>query len=221
MLTGPPIDPTTFIASVQPLLEGQDLNGLLALLQTNWTEEQITTLFKSDQPDARKVAALAFALVGKKCCLPKLAPLLNDPDPMVHQMAEHAMWSVWFRSGSAAANQELARGAEAVNEKNFSEAVEHFNKAIEIDPTFAEAYNQRAIVHYLQENYEESIEDCVLTVERMPLHFGAWAGMGHCHAHEGRYGAAIESYQRALSINPRLEGIRQAVCELRAKLNEN
>ena len=87
-----------------------------------------------------------------------------------------------------------------------------------MDPDFAEAYNQRAIAKYLQERYEESIRDCRRAVERMPCHFGAWAGMGHCHAHQGRAAEAIEAYERALLINPHLEGIRQAVDELRATL---
>jgi len=36
----------------------------------------------------------------------------------------------------------------------------------------------------------------------MPCHFGAWAGLGHCYAHEGRLAEAVEAYERALEINP-------------------
>ena len=54
----------------------------------------------------------------------------------------------------------------------------------------------------------------------MPCHFGAWAGMGHCHAHEGRAEEAIEAYERALSINPRLDCIRQAVEQLKTTLRQ-
>ena len=49
----------------------------------------------------------------------------------------------------------------------------------------------------------------------MPCHFGAWAGLGHCYAHEGQLVDAVEAYERALEINPHLDGIRQAVAELR------
>jgi len=51
----------------------------------------------------------------------------------------------------------------------------------------------------------------------MPCHFGAWAGMGHCHAHVGRLDEALKSYERALSINPHLDGVREAVNELRGQ----
>jgi tetratricopeptide (TPR) repeat protein len=215
----PPINPTEFIAVVKPLLEGRDVQGLKGLLRSRWTHAQIATLFQCDNPDVRKTAALAFSLVGKKCCLPKLAPLLKDPDPVVNQMAEHAMWSVWFACGSPEAKHELCRGSKALNCRDHERAIEAFSRAIELDPGFAEAYNQRAIVKYLQERYDESIRDCQATVERMPCHFGAWAGMGHCHAHQGRAAEAIEAYETALSINPHIEGVRQAIDDLRATLN--
>jgi len=70
--------------------------------------------------------------------------------------------------------------------QDLADAIEHFTLALEIDPRFAEAYNQRAIAQYLQEQFSQSIADCRRTIELMPCHFGAWAGLGHCHAHEGR-----------------------------------
>jgi tetratricopeptide (TPR) repeat protein len=187
------------------------------MLKANWTHSQIASLFCCADPDARKVAAFAFGLVGKTCCVHKLAPLLKDPDPMVHQMAEHALWSLWFRSGTPEANHEVCRGTKAMNRRDFEHALTHFNRAIDLDPSFAEAYNQRAIVHYLSERYEESVEDCRKAVSRMPSHFGAWAGMGHCFAHLGRHEEAIRSYEKALEINPRLEGVRQGIESLREK----
>ena len=221
MQSPPPlIDPQQFVAAVTPLLEGQDLGKLVTLLKSNWSHRQITSLFTADLPDARKVAAFAFGLVGQKCCVNKLAPLLHDPDPMVHQMAEHALWSVWLRSGSCEANHEVARGTRALNRRDFDHALSHFNRAVELDPSFAEAYNQRAIVLYLQEQFERSVEECRHTVSRMPCHFGAWAGMGHGYAHLGRRDEAIRCYEKALEINPRQEGMRQGIESLREKAQE-
>src|SRR5690349_1094072 len=147
----PPIEPRDFVEAVQPLLELQDLCGLLALLKSRWTPDQLRELLNSSHCDARKVALLALGLVGKSCCLPELARHLKDPDPMVNELSEHALWSIWFRMGTPEANTELARGAQALGRREFDEAVEHFTRAAEICPDFAEAYNQRAIAYYLQE----------------------------------------------------------------------
>jgi tetratricopeptide (TPR) repeat protein len=119
---------------------------------------------------------------------------------------------------NADANRELCRGTKAMNRRDFDHAIEHFDRAIAADPSFAEAYNQRAIVKYLLERYDESIEDCKAAVERMPHHFGAWAGLGHCHAHLGRLPEAIACYEKVLSIHPSFGGVLQVVEELRQRL---
>jgi tetratricopeptide (TPR) repeat protein len=215
------LDPDRFIASVKPLLEAKDLEGLFCHLRSNWTADQITSLLSSRNSDARKVAALALSLVGRACCIPALAERLRDRDIMTNQMAEHALWSIWFRCGSSEANAELARGAECLSGRNFDCAFDHFNRAVALSPEFAEAYNQRAIAWYMIEEYEKSAADCMRAAELMPCHFGAWAGLGHCHAHHGRLDEAIRCYERALAINPHLDGIRQVVGEIRGRVRND
>ena len=214
-MTASPVDPVEFVGVVKPLLEARDLEGLLSTLKGRWTADQIVSLLSCKHCDARKVAALSLGLVGGRCCIPPLAARLKDSDKMVNQMAEHALWSVWFRSGTPEANHEVCRGTRALGRRDFAHALSHFDRAAALDPTFAEAYNQRAIVHYLSEGFEASIDDCHRAVSRMPCHFGAWAGMGHCHAHLGKHDEAIRSYEKALEINPRLEGVRQGIESLR------
>ena len=212
------IDPCRFVESVKPLLEARDLEGLFCYLRGNYTAEQITSLLSCANCDARKVAALALALVGRKCCIPAVAERLRDPDAMTNQMAEHALWSIWFRCGSAEANADLARGAQCLTERKFDCAIKHFSRAIERSPDFAEAYNQRAIAYYLMENFEQSSEDCRKAIELMPCHFGAWAGLGHCQAHLGQIQQALVAYEKALQVNPHLDCVQQTVSELRRQL---
>jgi tetratricopeptide (TPR) repeat protein len=213
-----PIDPHAFVAAVKPRLAANDMDGLLRLIKTSWDADQIVSLLASNSCDARKVAALALSLVGGKCCIPPLVRQLKDPDRMVNEMAEHALWSIWLRgSDDPQANHQVARGSQALDRREFDHALRHFNRAIDLDPAFAEAYNQRAIAHYLQEHYRSSIDDCHRAIEHMPSHFGAWAGLGHCHAHLGDLRDALESYEQALEINPHLSCVREMITELRRK----
>jgi tetratricopeptide (TPR) repeat protein len=215
----PTVDPAEFVRAVKPVLEARDLPGLLALLKSRWTGLQIVALLSGTDCDARKVAALSLALVGCDHCLPALAEQLKDPDPMVNQMAEHAIWSIWFRGGTPESNHQLCRGAKAIDRGDYEHAIHHFNKALEICPKFAEVFNQRALAEYLLERYDQSMADCRRAVELMPIHFGAWAGMGHCHAHDGRLNEAVICYEKALSINPHMAQVREAIEELKGKIS--
>jgi tetratricopeptide (TPR) repeat protein len=205
------IDPTEFVDRVKPLLETQDLHGLTQLLRSRWTSEQIVAVLSVGNCEARKVASLALSLVGCRKCVEQVVGQLKDPDAMTNQMAEHALWAIWFRCGNSAANAHIAKGSRALSLRHFDQAEEHFTDAIRADSTFAEAYNQRAIVKYLTEHYEESIVDCRKATELMPCHFGAWAGMGHCFAHLGKLRRAIRCYRKALQINPHLECLTEAI----------
>jgi tetratricopeptide (TPR) repeat protein len=191
---------------VTPLLERRDVHALVNAVKKRWSHGQIASLLQQGPCDARKVAALTLSLVGTTTCVRPLSKHLHDPDPMVRQMAEHAMWSIWLRGGSnEEANAHLARGTQRLERKDLDGATEEFSRAIGCDADFAEAYNQRAMVRYLQERFDESLADCMRTVEREPLHFGAWAGAGHCHACLGQIEQAVECYRRAKEIHPGLE----------------
>jgi len=208
------IDPDEFVRRVAPTLEKRDAHGLATVVRRNWSLVQVAGLLDGSHTDARKVAALALSLIGTDSCLDALARQLRHPDPVVAQMAEHAMWSIWFRGGTAEANAHLARGANLFAKQDVDGAVASFTKAIEAAPRFAEAYNQRAMALYLQERIEESLADCRRAVELMPVHFGAWAGMGHCHACLGERAEAVECYRQAKRINPHLACVDDLIEEL-------
>ena len=75
-----------------------------------------------------------------------------------------------------------------------------------------------SLANYLREHYEESVDDCAAAVERMPCHFGALAGLGHCYAHLGKAREAIDAYEKALEVNPHLDCIRQTIEHLRTQI---
>ncbi len=199
---------------MEPLLAANDPTALVGFLKHHYRKRQIMELLFSPVPDARKVAAVALALVGCKRCVDDLLRQLRDPDPLLNQLSEHALWSIWLRSGTPPANHQLHRGCLAMHQWELDHAVRHFDRAIELDPAFAEAFNQRAIAHYLADRHEASIEDCLATLERMPGHFGAWSGMGHCHANLGQYDQAARCYEKSLEINPHLSCIRETLAAM-------
>jgi tetratricopeptide (TPR) repeat protein len=90
-------------------------------------------------------------------------------------------------------------------------AVDDFTRAIEIQPQFAEGWNKRATAYYLMGDLEQSLHDCDEVIRRNPSHFGALSGYGLIYVQRGELERALEYFERALAINPNLEGVQQSI----------
>jgi tetratricopeptide (TPR) repeat protein len=127
---------------------------------------------------------------------------LKNTDLTVRERACAQLWRIWFwqkgRSGLAqieASEQMIAAGNMVGAETVLTELVESL-------PDFAEAWNRRAVLYYLQEEYAKAMTDCQRVIEIVPWHFGAWHGLGLCEAAMGNYSAAITALRQALEIQP-------------------
>jgi tetratricopeptide (TPR) repeat protein len=202
-----PIDKAAFMAVVAPALNVACAEQLATQVEQRWRAEQLCSLLSDESAEVRRVACVVLGLTGRLPQARCLAAALRDEDPKVNTLAEQALWSIFFRSGRDEAMEPFKAGLLALEMESPAAAVEHFGQAHEIDGEFAEALNQRAIAWYMMERYEESLADCRRTVEMLPIHFGALAGMGHCHAQQGNLKQAAAAYRQALAVNPSMDGI--------------
>ena len=134
---------------------------------------------------------------------------------------EKQIWSLWSTHPS---NQELtkilAQGSELVLAQKYIEAVQIFTKVIELDPTWAEAWNKRATVLYLLKDYESSQKDIDKVLKLEQRHFGALAGQGLVNIKLKNYEKAIKSYQQALEINPTMKSPEIMIKQIEALIKE-
>jgi Flp pilus assembly protein TadD len=142
---------------------------------------------------------------------------LAGPDPVRARQAEAALWAMWCRSGRPELDRRLAEAVAAMEGRDFSGAERLLTALVEAAPDWAEAWNKRATVRYLAENYDGSIADCRETLTRKPHHFGALSGQGLCHMALGQFAPAAALFRRALAVHPHLAAVRQ---NLRAALSE-
>tara|TARA_Y100001958_G_C20985316_1_gene374908 strand:+ start:297 stop:662 length:366 start_codon:yes stop_codon:yes gene_type:complete len=98
--------------------------------------------------------------------------------------------------------QILKEGSTLVNNNKFSEAINVFTRAIEIDPNWAEAWNKRATVLYMIGDFRKSQRDINKVLELEKRHFGALAGQGLVNIELQNYEKAIKSYEKAQKIYP-------------------
>jgi tetratricopeptide (TPR) repeat protein len=133
---------------------------------------------------------------------------LKGDDPELAATAEAILWRSWCRSGDAEIDRIFRAGVEAMQRQKFAEAEELFSRVMELKPEFAEGWNKRATVRFMQRNFTGSIADCQQTLARNPNHFGAASGQGLCHMSLGEFREAAVCFRRALEIHPHLDAVR-------------
>ncbi len=219
-ISHPTIDGQAFLNATLPALKSCDAATLAKTVLDRWTPAQVCRLIKHEQVDVRRVATVTMGMIGNMSHVNCLSNALTDSDRQVNQMAEHALWSIWFRSGSSQAAGPFREGLSLLAADKPEQAKEQFQRAAAIDPTFAEAHNQCAIACFLAGDYKESIKAARKAIQLVPKHFGAIAGMGHCFAQLGELGMALRCYRRARRVNPQLDGIAQTIASLQTKIKD-
>ena len=208
------IDSTCFLQTVSPLLAGGDASVLASAVSARWRPTQLKGLLDDRDVEVRRIAAVTIGLVGGREAIDWLVAALHDVDEQVNRMAEHGLWAIWFRCGSPEAAGPFRRGMAMIAAERYPEAIACFDESSAIDPTFAEASNQCAIAHWFLYQWQQAIADCQRSLTIEPRHFGSLASLGHCYAQLGQLHRALDCYQRAMRINPRMDGVRAAVNRL-------
>lgn len=134
--------------------------------------------------------------------------VLHGDDPELAATAEALLWRTWCRSGDSETDRLFRAGVDAMQASRLAEAEELFSRVIARAPAFAEGWNKRATVRYMQKNFTGSVADCQETLARNPNHFGAASGQGLCHMSLNQFAEAAVCFRRALEIHPYLEAVR-------------
>ncbi|MCG9127221.1 tetratricopeptide repeat protein [Candidatus Poribacteria bacterium] len=197
-----------------------DHDSLIEQLNTKYSETDLLTYLPDDDLLVARAAATALGLIGSMDSVPELVKNLKNEDVRARFNTEMALWSIWSRSGQDTVDRLLNTGKRSLKNEEFNKAVECFSKVIDIDPRFAEGYNQRAIAFFILDEWDNSLSDCLQTIELNPYHFGAYAGMGHIYLRLGKIHEAVDAYKKALEINPNLITVAETLLRLRRALEE-
>ena len=139
-------------------------------------------------------------------------------DSEAHDVAMD-IWASWMESGSATLDVIMERGVDAQTAGDIETARALYDRAILIKPDYPEAWNRRASIFLMEENYPEALRDLNETLRLEPRHFGAWAGLGMMFESMDAPRPALEAYREAIEIYPRMQQALAAEKRL-AKLAE-
>ncbi len=141
--------------------------------------------------------------------------LRHAADAEAARPIEAAIWLLWSATGRIETDRIMARGIAAMQRGGFAEALAAFDELVAAAPEWAEAWNKRATLYYLMDDYEASVADIGKTLALEPRHFGALSGLGLIYVAIGNEEAALKAFEKALTIHPHMSGPARFVDILR------
>jgi tetratricopeptide (TPR) repeat protein len=140
------------------------------------------------------------------------------PDETSAKHVEARIWAIWMQTPSDTAALLMMRAKAAMDAQQTEVALKLLDAIIKLRPDWTEAWNRRATLYYLQNDYARSLADIQQVLVREPRHFGALAGLGMIMQDLGDEKHALEAFRKALAINPHLEKVPDLVKSLSEKV---
>jgi tetratricopeptide (TPR) repeat protein len=203
------------------LAAGGDLKKFVRRVKRRYTEGTLQRLLLHDDVKTRAAALVALRFVGSMASNAAVAARLRDDRPHLRELAEGTIWTLWFRAESAGGMEELQRLARLIADEKYAPALAGLTRLLRKYPRFAEAYNQRAILHWKRRHYRRAIADCKRVLKLNPYHFGALAGMAQCYIQLERAVESLAAFREAYRINPNLDGVSDSIHALEQLLRGN
>lgn len=147
-----------------------------------------------------------------------LGALKVAPDEASAKHVEARIWALWMATPSDTAQLLMTRVNAAVEAKQFDVALELLDAVVKLRPDYTEAWNRRATIYYLKDDYDHALRDLEQVLAREPRHFGALAGLGMIMRDLGDDKRALDAFRKALAINPHLDKIPELVKTLTEKV---
>ena len=140
------------------------------------------------------------------------------PDEASAKHVEARIWAIWMQTPSDTAALLMARAKAAMDAQQLDVALKLLDAVIKTRPDYTEAWNRRATVYYLKNDYGHSLADIEQVLVREPRHFGALAGLGMIMQDIGDEKRALDAFRDALAVNPYLEKVPELVKTLSEKV---
>jgi tetratricopeptide (TPR) repeat protein len=94
-----------------------------------------------------------------------------------------------------------------VKQGKLSQAIEDYQKAVDINPQYTEAHYNMGNTYEKQGNLPQAIASYTKALETNPKYSAAYCNRGNVYQSQGNFQQALDDYNRAIEINPNFAGV--------------
>lgn len=131
-----------------------------------------------------------------------IGEIRDAPNDMAARDISSQMWQLWLQAPDEAAQAVLDEGMRRRESYDFLGAIDAYDRLIAYCPNYAEGYNQRAFIFFLQEKFDAALPDLDRALALSPRHVGAQSGRALTLMNLGRLDEARTQLRAALENNP-------------------
>jgi tetratricopeptide (TPR) repeat protein len=140
--------------------------------------------------------------------LKRPAPLRDPGETM------ELIWGIWIGHNDSRASHRMVAAVEAIAAGAKDLAKPILDELVTDYPDWAEAWNKRATLAFMEKRDRDCIDDIARTLELEPRHFGAILGFAQICLRHGRKQEAKAAFEIAMQLNPHINGLRDIVDDL-------
>ncbi|CUH65748.1 putative O-linked N-acetylglucosamine transferase, SPINDLY family [Thalassovita gelatinovora] len=131
-----------------------------------------------------------------------LQRIQDAPNEYQARLISNQLWALWADAPDEAAQAVLDRGMGKRRAFDLIGALEDFDRLIAYCPDYAEGYNQRAFVRFLQQDYDRALIDLDRALALSPTHVAALTGKALTLIGLGRNEEGQAVLRLAVNLNP-------------------
>jgi tetratricopeptide (TPR) repeat protein len=137
----------------------------------------------------------------------------KEPERPVDEIAD-LIWALWISHEDREAEEAMGEAIEAMATGALQQARPLLDDLVARYPDWAEAWNKRATLAYIEMRDGDSLPDIERALQLEPRHFGAISGFGQICLRNGHLNEARAAFQIALKLNPHLEDLQDLLKDL-------
>ena len=128
--------------------------------------------------------------------------IYNDLLGFIEKRESHKSAYTEFYTGFTCQERENSAKNPVEKQKWNDKAVAHYTEAIDLNPDFAAAYNNRGTAYSKKDEFDTAIQDYDKAINLNPEHAEPYYNRGTAYYHKDEFDRAIQDYDKAINLNP-------------------